>query len=62
MQIVDFTTAHIEQAMRIAKQNYDAERGYVSALPPIDSVPDLTPFSQNGLGVAAFDGDTMLGF
>ena len=62
MQIVDFTTAHIEQALRIAKQNYDEERGFVPALPPIDAVPDLTPYTKNGLGVAAIEGDTMAGF
>ena len=62
MQIVDFTVAHIEQAAQIAKQNYEEERGVVPALPPIDAVPDLTPYVKNGLGVAAFDGDTMLGF
>ena len=62
MQIVDFTAAHIEQAAQIAKQNYEDERGHIPALPPIDAVPGLTPFAQNGLGAAAFDGDTMLGF
>ena len=62
MQIVDFTTAHIEQAAQIAKQNYDEERGFVPALPPIDTVPDLTPYAENGLGVVAFESDTMVGF
>lgn len=62
MQVVDFTAAHINQAARIAKQNYEKERGFVPALPYIDEVPDLTPFAQNGLGVAAFEGDAMLGF
>jgi len=62
MQIVDFTTSHIEQAAGIALQNYETERGFISALPPIDAVPVLTPFVENGLGVAAFDGDKMLGF
>ena len=62
MQIVDFTSAHIEQAMRIAKQNYEDERKHIPALPLINAVPDLMPFAQNGLGAAAFDGDTMLEF
>jgi GNAT superfamily N-acetyltransferase len=62
MQIVDFTASHIEQAARIAKQNYENERGFVLTLPPIDAVPDLTPYVKNGLGVAALEGDTLLGF
>jgi GNAT superfamily N-acetyltransferase len=62
MKIIDFTTAHIEQAAQIALKNYKAECGFVPALPPVDAVPDLTTFANNNLGVAAFDGDTMLGF
>ena len=60
MQIVDFATAHIEQAMQIAKQNYEDERHHVSALPPIVTVPDLAPYVENGFGVAAFEGETFL--
>lgn len=62
MQIIDFASTHIKRAAQIALQNYKEECGYVSALPPLDSVPDLTPFVGNGLGVSAFDGDSMLGF
>lgn len=62
MKITDFTTAHAEQAAQIAMQNYDAERGFVCELPLMASVPDLTPFADNGLGVAAFDGGEMVGF
>ena len=62
MQITDFTAAHIEQAARIALQNYEAERGCVPALPPVDAVPDLTPFAEHSLGVAAFDNGGMVGF
>ena len=62
MQIKDFTAAHTEQAALIARQNYETERGHVPALPPVDAVPDLKPFAENGLGVVAFDGETMLGF
>ena len=53
IQIIDFTAAHIEQAKCIAKQNYEAERRVVPALPPVDTVPDLTPYAENGLSVAA---------
>ena len=62
MKIIDFNAACVEQAKQIALQNYNEERGRVLALPHVDSVPSLTPFAENGLGVAAFLGDTMLGF
>lgn len=62
MQIVDFTAAHIEQAAQIAKENYEAQRRLVPLLPPVDALLDFTPFSENGLGVAAFDGNHMCGF
>ena len=42
--------------------NYDEERAIVTELPQIDKLPDLTAFADNGLGVAAFDGEKMLGF
>lgn len=61
-RIVDFTAGHIERARNIALQNYNDERGFVPLLPPVDRVPDLTMFAENGLGVAAFDGDEMVGF
>lgn len=62
MQIVDFTVDHIEAAVRLAKQNYEDERGFVPALPPVDRLPDLNPYAENGLGVAAFEGGIMIGF
>ena len=52
----------MEAAMRLAKQNYEEERAYVPALPRLDSVPDLRPFADNGLGAAAFEGSEMVGF
>ena len=62
MRIADFTADYALQAAQIAKQNYGEERLHVPALPPVDFVPDLTPLAKNGLGVAAFEGDAMLGF
>ena len=62
MQIYKFTAAHVEQAAQIALQNYKDECGHVPALPPVEAVPDLTPFADNELGVVAFDGNNMLGF
>ena len=62
MHIVDFKAAHIEQAVQIAKRNYEAERRFVPALPPVEQWPDLQPFTENSLGVAALDGGDVIGF
>lgn len=62
MQIIDFTIDHINVAVQLAKQKYEDERAYVSDLPPIDRLPDLSQYGENGLGVAAFEGSTMIGF
>jgi hypothetical protein len=62
MQIVDFTAAHIEQAARIAKQNYEEERRFVPALPPVEHMPDIAVFADNNMGVSAFEGRDMVGF
>ncbi len=62
MHIVDFTHAHIPEAAALAVANYEEERRLVSVLPHITAVPDLTPFADNGLGVAAFNGGILVGF
>jgi hypothetical protein len=38
MHIVDFTAAHIEQAVQIAKHNYEEARGFIPALPTEGSI------------------------
>ncbi len=62
MKIVDFTIEHIEQAEQIVRQNYEAERRFVHTLPSVKEFPDLRPFAENSLGVAAFEGGDMIGF
>jgi len=62
MQIIDFTVNHIEQAIQIAKQNYETERKYVPALPHAPVWPNMIPLAENNLGVAAFEGERMIGF
>ena len=62
IQIIDFTHEHIEQAQKLAQQNYEEERYFVPALPSVDSFPDLSGFAENGLGVAAFEGKRMIGY
>jgi len=61
MQMIDFTEAHAGQAMRLAQAAYDAERALVLALPDMQ-VPDLRHFARNNLGIAAFEGEEMVGF
>jgi len=62
MRITDFTAAHVEQAAQIAKRNYEEERCFVPALPPIDTLPALDGFAADNLGVAAVDNGNLLGF
>ena len=62
MIITDFTAGHIEAATQLARQNYEKERGFISVLPVADTMPDLKPYAENGLGVAAFESDEMVGF
>lgn len=62
MNITDFTHNHIEQATALAKANYEEERKFVAVLPSVDTLPDLTGFADNGLGVAALENGKMIGF
>jgi len=62
MKIIDFTHGYITEANALAIVNYEEEQNHVPALPYINSIPDLSEFADNGLGVAAFDNDKMVGF
>lgn len=62
MHIVDFEKKHIEEATAIALENYNEEKQVVNELPQVNKIPDLDAFTGNGLGVAAFEGDRMVGF
>lgn len=62
MKIIDFKEIHAESARAIAYDNYLEERESVGELPFMESVPQPDIFAENGLGVAAFEGDTMIGF
>ena len=48
--------------MKIALANYNDERQYVKELPQVCDIPDLYGFAENGLGVAAFENEKMIGF
>lgn len=62
MEIINFTADYIEQATQIVKQNYLERYKYIFNLPEIVTYPDLISLAQNGLGVAAFENNIMLGF
>lgn len=62
MRIVDLAMEHIEPARRLAAEAYAAERRAVAALPAVDETPDLGDVVENGLGVAALEGDELIGF
>ena len=62
MNIIDFEKKHIEEAKKIALENYYEERQLVKELPEITDIPDLEIFAENGLGVAAFDSGKMVGY
>lgn len=62
MKIVEFDSAHAAVAAELAMADYEEERDRVPALPIMKALPDLRPFADNHLGVAAFEGDEMLGF
>ena len=62
LKIIDFCERHIEQAAGIAGINYENERKCVDILPKTIELPDFAQFTKNGLGVAAFNGDTMAGY
>lgn len=62
LKIVKLEKEHLIEAERLALENYQEECSMVSALPRTTKLPELVCFTQNDFGVAAFDGDTMLGF
>lgn len=62
MEIIDLKLDHLDQAKTIAMSNYEEERLSIPILPQIQELPDLKHFADNQLGVAAFEGDQMLGF
>jgi len=64
IKILSFNKNHIKQAREIALANYNEERSIVESLPRIDTISAVAfeGFVDNGLGVAMFDGEKMLGF
>ena len=62
MIIRDFEAKHTEGATEIALGAYNYERAFAQELPEISGIPILKQLSGNGFGVAAFEGEKMVGF
>lgn len=62
MNILNFEGKHIKEAERIALANYNEEQQHVKELPQVGNIPGFNHFAENGLGIAAFENQEMLGF
>lgn len=62
MNILSFEKTHVKEAVELALADYYVERQYVKELPQVSDIPDLYNFAGNGLGVAAFENEKMIGF
>ena len=62
MTFKKFSKEHIEEARKVALNNYEEERLAVPELPAVDSIPMVELFAENGLGIVAFENDKMVGF
>ena len=62
MDIINFEKRHVQEAMELALANYYDERQHVKELPQVCDIPGLYGLAENGLGVAAFEGEKMVGF
>lgn len=62
MDILNFEKKHVKEATALALTNYYDERQFVKELPEAGDIPDLNGFAENGLGVAAFENEKMIGF
>lgn len=62
MDIVTFEKKHVREAVALALAAYDEERQYEKDLPQVCDIPGLYDLAGNGLGVAAFENEKMIGF
>ena len=62
IKIYDFEKKYVGEAQKIALSNYREECAFVPALPGFDKLPGLDGFAKDNSGVAAMDGDELLGF
>lgn len=61
MKIVDFTSKHVADAYRLATQEYETAREKTPVLPAL-ALPNLAFYAENGLGVALYENEMLLGF
>lgn len=62
MKIIELTKNWLPAAARLAEENYEEERQLVPALPKGVKLLSLETLAANGLGVAAVEGEELLGF
>lgn len=62
MKIIDFTEEWMTKAAELVLEEYQQERSFVPVLPERPRIPDLAWLAKNGLGVAAVEGERLLGF
>ena len=62
LKIVKLEKEHLIEAEQLAMENYQEECSKVNSLPMVTKLPELEVFTQNDFGVAAFEGDVMVGF
>ncbi len=62
MKIIDFTKELIPAVYHLAMENYAEECKAVPSLPESAMLPPMEELAENGLGVAAVEGDELLGF
>lgn len=61
-KIVKFAKTHIEDALKIARDNYVEECACVPSLPKDAKLPGLDEFVENKLGVAAIENGKLIGY
>lgn len=66
MEILTFTHSHLAAARELVRRELLREKEENPAFPldrePFPAIPELSSFAENELGVAAVEGDTLLGF
>lgn len=62
MIITTLKKEHLKAAAELAMMNYQEEKSEVKDLPEITEMPDLSCFTDNKLGVAALEGQKLVGF
>ncbi len=62
VKVTDFKKKDMLKAQALVRENYEEERNANPQLPKVKSMPGLEGFADNGLGVALYEEDEMLGF